>query len=327
MAKIAEKEISFINKKIINFLNSNDELLTIINKPLHGNEILYDVIKESIVNKKGKVLYLFGGDKVDKNIISYINIKESYYTFTKDDLENKNLVFMNLKYLYNLNKYYDLIVIDDISNYLNITRENFKCLYKKLKKYCKKIILYSSINYSDIKPIYVNDDEILREPRVISTRIDLRYDIPYILYEYILWFKNNNKNIVIYVPYKEEVDMVYEYYTKKVILKGTKILKGSYKKSKNTALNLKDKSTFLITNNIEEILESKNINGIIVICADDKNIDHKKILFMCGKVSLNKDEFSEVILACREENEEIEISKKITREFNKKLWKEEYLSY
>ena len=326
MANVAKGEISFNKKNIISFLNNDNELLTLINKPLHGNKVLYDVIREAIL-KKNKVLYLFGGDRVDKDLLSYINKKEHYYTFTRDDLENKNLVFMNLKFLYNLNKKYDLIIIDDISNYLNITKNNFDILYERLKKHSKKIILYSSINYNNSDFMYINDEEILREPRVISTRIDLRYDIPYILYEYILWFKNNNKNVAIYVPYKEELDMVYEYYTKKVTLKGARILKGSDKKLKSNVLNLRDKSTFLITNNIEEVLDSSNINAIIVICADDKNIDYKKILFMCGKVSLKKDKFSEVILVCREESEEIEMSRKIAREFNKKLWEEEYLSY
>ena len=56
MAKVAKGEISFNKKNIISFLNNDNELLTLINKPLHGNKVLYDVIREALL-RKNKVLY------------------------------------------------------------------------------------------------------------------------------------------------------------------------------------------------------------------------------------------------------------------------------
>lgn len=331
MVNSTDREFSYLNKKIKNYLDNEEGILTILGKPLQSNKVLYHAVKEVIRNRHGSVLYMWGNSSVDKGLISYINKNSKYYAYTREDVLDKKLVFMNCKYLYNINKSYDLIIIDDISSYSKLSKENFQSLYEKLKRYSKKIILYSSINYSEhentINMLNVEEIKMLTEPRVMTTRIDLRYDIPYFLYEYILWFKNNNKNVITYVPYFEDIDIIYDYYRKRIDLNGVKLLKSTDEKLNNNVFKFKDKSIFLITNKIGEVLETPNVDGIIVLSADDKSIDYKKILFMCSKVCKKDNEFSEVILVCHEETENIEKAREVTRSFNKRLWEDGYLSY
>ncbi len=331
MVNSTDKKLSYLKKKIKNYLDNEEAMLTILGKPLQSNEVLYDVVKDIICNRHGSVLYIWGNSNVDKELISYINKKSKYYAYTREDIVDKKLVFMNYKYLYNINKNYDLIIIDDVSSYSKLSKENFQSFHEKLKRYSKKIILYSSINHGEfqnaISMLNLEDKKMLTEPRVITTRIDLRSDIPYFLYEYILWFKNNSKNVVTYVPYFEDINIIYDYYKERIDLSGVKLLKSTDEKLNTNVFNFKDKSIFLITNKIGEVLETPNIDGIIVLSADNKIIDYKKILFMCSKVCRRDNEFSEVILVCREETENIEKAREVTRSFNKKIWEEGYLSY
>lgn len=327
MINSASKKLSYLERKIKNYLENEEKILTILAKPLQSNEIFYDLIKNIIFNKKGNVLYVWGNSNADKRLISYIGKKEDeYFAYTREDVLDKKLVFMNYNYIYNINRKYDFIILDDVTTYLNLSKEKFYGICEKLKRYSDKVIIYSSINYDNHNNrISIIKNDMITEPRVITTRIDLRKDIPYFLYEYILWFKNNNKNVIIYVPNKEDINTVYDYYKNIINLDGVKLIKSNDYKVKSNVFNIKDKSIFLITNNIGELLKTPNVDGIIVLSADNKQINYKKILFMCSKVCNN--EFSEVILVCREETYNIEKARKITRSFNKDIWEENYLSY
>lgn len=329
MINSANKKLGYLERKIKNYLEDEEEILMILGKPLQSNRILYGLIKDIICNKNGNVLYIWGNSNIDKELISYIGKKEcKYWAYTKEDVLEKSLVFMNYDYMYNINRKYDFIILDDISSYLNLSEENFRGVCEKLKRYSKKIIIYSSINYDDYNnAISIRKDDIIAEPRVITTKINLKKDIPYFLYEYILWFKNNNKNVITYVPYKEDVNAVYDYYKNVINLDGVKLINSTDCKFKSNVFNIKDKSIFLITNNIGEVLKTPNVDGIIVLSADNKQINYKKILFMCSKVCIKHNEFSEVILVCHEETDNIEKARKITRSFNKNIWEENCLSY
>lgn len=326
MINSASKKLSYLERKIKNYLENEEEILMILGKPLQSNKILYKLIKDIIFNKNGNVLYIWGNSNIDKELISYIGGKEcNYWAYTREDVLDKKLVFMNYDYIYNINRKYDFIILDDVTAYLNLSEENFHGVCEKLKKYSKKIIIYSSINYDEYNSlISIRENDMIIEPRVITTRIDLKKDIPYFLYEYILWFKNNNKNVITYVPYKEDINAVYDYYKNVINLDGVKLINSNDYKFKSNVFNIKDKSIFLITNNIGEVLKTPNVDGIIVLSADNKQINYKKILFMCSKVCIKHNEFSEVILVCHEETDNIEKARKITRSFNKSIWEKNY---
>lgn len=329
MINSASKKLSYLEKTIKNYLEDEEEILMILGKPLQSNKVLYGLIKYIICNKQGNVLYIWGNSNVDKRLISYIGRKEhKYWAYTKEDILDKRLVFMNYDYIYNINRKYDFIILDDITSYLNLSEENFRGVCEKLKKYSDKIIIYSPINYDKYNNIIaIRENDMIIEPRVITTRIDLKKDIPYFLYEYILWYRNNNKNVITYVPNKEDINTVYDYYKNIINLDGVKLIKSTDYKFKSNVFNIKDKSIFLITNNIGEVLKTPNVDGIIVLSADNKQINYKKILFMCSKVCVKHNEFAEVILVCNEETDNIEEARKITRSFNKNIWEGNYLSY
>lgn len=100
MINSASKKLSYLEKKIKNYLEDEEEILMILGKPLQSNKVLYGLIKDIICNKQGNVLYIWGNSNVDKRLISYIGRKEhKYWAYTKEDILDKRLVFMNYDYI------------------------------------------------------------------------------------------------------------------------------------------------------------------------------------------------------------------------------------
>lgn len=311
------KEITEVKKEIDNWFYSSENLLTVCARPLQKNNILYELIG-SILKNRGNVLYIWGNSKVDEKMVQTLNLSSKRYSYSREGLDKGNLQFMNTKYMYNVSKNYNLIIVDEVSAYTRLLDEEYKSLYIKLRSFSDKILFFSLSSISKERFIDIRNiekKEVFVQPRVILTRINLKSDVPISLYDYIVWYKSNRKNLVIYVPIENDLENTYEYYSEKLNLRGVKVIKNSESMCRSMG-----KSLFLVTNKIRDVIEAKSVDGIIVLNADDKRVDYKKILFICGKVGLKLCKFSEVLLACRVESKDIEKSLKIIRDFNKKLW-------
>ncbi|WP_288480229.1 hypothetical protein [uncultured Clostridium sp.] len=327
MKRNVNKELKNLNKAMEIWLASNENLLFMYGRPFQSNTIFIDIIRKVIKND-GKVLYLWGNEGVSSEIVKGLSLeKGKKISYSKDGLSNSNLVFMSFKYTYNIIKNYDLVIIDDISTYFKMNSFGLESLYNKCRIHSKKIIVYGIESCSFVNRIIdISNFKITNrflEPRTITTRIDLNKDIPYSLYDYILWFKERKSKIAFFVPYYEDIENLYNYYVKEIKIEGVKVIKAENYKND---LNIKDRAIFIITNNMEDVCKISQLDGIVTLFADNDKIDYKKILYMCGKLTTNNDNISEVILVCKEVTKEIEKASKLTREFNKKLWEEHYLS-
>ncbi|MGL4874563.1 MAG: hypothetical protein ACRC30_07935 [Clostridium sp.] len=325
MKKNLNKEIKNFNKKINNWIKDEKKYIYLYGRPFQSNNIFLELIK-NILNEGKKVLYIWGKEEIDRELIKGLNLEKKKVSYTRNGLSNSDLVFMSFKHTYNIIKDYDLIIIDDISTYFKVSKISLEGLYKKCIQHTRKIIIYTIEtnafleNGDDVSSFQMKNRFV--EPRVITTRIDLKKDIPYSLYDYIVWFKERRGKVVFWVPYYEEIESLYHYYVNEIKLDGVKIFKvDEYKDD----LNIKDRAIFIITNSMEELSGFSNLDGIVVLFADNLKVDYKKIIYMCGKLTKNNDTMSELILVSKDETEEIEKARNLTRKFNKKLWDENYL--
>lgn len=89
-------------------------------------------------------------------------------------------------------------------------------------------------------------------------------------------------------------------------------------------LKNKNEATIIITDNVCALFEDTNINGAIVLFADDEFYSTRKLLFLCGEIyRINKD-LPEVLLVAKTESESMDRIKAITRNINKRVWKESF---
>lgn len=324
-----DSEISAISSEIVSWYNKkNCEILNILSVPLTTSLIFKDLLVQMIRDKKS-IVYLWGENNKNKLLLDEIKKSKEVYpnNYISGSLRKERIDFFNYNEYINVNKEYDLIIIDDISSFSKITPSGVKKAFKYLKNFSKKIIIYSveeiynkgeKIEFiiSNIKNPYV-------EPRVINTRIDLTKDIPYILYEYIVWFIENKKKIIIYVPDEEKVNLTYEYYTNKLKMKKINIvplLKNNNKRLLRDVLVKNDRATIIITNNLEVNLTGSNIGNAVILFADDDKYTYKNLLFICAEIgSINK-ELPEVLLVSKDSSDNMDKVRDMTRHYNKIKW-------
>lgn len=326
---IEDKELIEFNKSIYKWYKKMDKsILTVVSVPFNTNMIFRKVILENI-NLNKKILYIWGREEQDNKLLFELRkeIKNITSTYVKEGYGSYDINFASINNIHNLSGKYDLVIIDDISNFSNIDKCRLKGILSSAKLLSKRIILYtieSIIEYGDeLEVIPVNRKNPYVEPRVLNTRIDLNYDIPVILYEYIKWFIASKSKIVIFVPDEEKLNLVYRYYTKKLRMKRINIiplLRSEEESIINNVLRNEDMSTIIITDCLEGRLEDSSIGNAIILFADSDKYGYKRLLYLCCEIGKINERLPEVLLVSKEVSEDMELVKDITRSYNKKKW-------
>ena len=324
-------EYLYAKKKIDSFYRSSNKILSIVSSPYNSINIFNDLIN-NVIKENGRILYVCGEKKLYKSLISGTIIESLNLKFSLTEDSNSKLICLEFnEALYVKNDYY-LIIVDEISSLYSSDKLHIKLLIDNLYNRGEKIISYSIdrlFNYGQcIEICDVQAPIPILEPRIITTRIDLNKDIPFNLYEYFKWFKARNRNVVIIVP---NVD-IYEDIIKKYInaFKFDNIKFITLRKESNLLKKMKfdkNKSTFIITNDISNYIRLiKNLD--IVILEADKNIySYKTIVYLSSIVARNSKESSELLLVANTVSVNMELAKNIVREFNKILWQKGLLNY
>ncbi|AVP55535.1 hypothetical protein K144313037_01560 [Clostridium tetani] len=337
-----EKKNHWRLEKISNYLKtwifSKEKLLNIVTVPSNSSSILVETIL-TFANNDRKVLYI---TEEEEDIDIILNIKKvsdfKEYSHIKDtkSLQEKKLLVCNAKIALQLEEKFDLVIFDDINKTSELPKKLIKQIIERSLKVNGKGIAYSIepifINKRDIVlPLYKNSMPVI-EPRIITTKVDLNQDIPYMIYEYLRWTIELNKKVLIYVPDSYRLKNVYNYFENNY----KNISKNIFYYSKKDG-NIKILSNFqylkkaiIITDDLNgetyNIRQDKNTN-IMVFFADDDAYNYKNLIYFCGEMAFKREgSMKEVIFVCNEETNEIDKTKQITREFNKEAWEMGLLS-
>ncbi len=329
------KEFNNCVSKINKWYNKQTKILNIVTNPYNTTLIFLNII-HMLIKEKKKILYVWNGEKCNEEILielkkEKINFK---YSCSKELDGSEDLVFINYKNIKEIRNYYDICIIDDISVYSTVSKEEIRSVLEYLYIYAKRIIAYSVDKVINMGNSFDIGDlmrkKVFVEPRIITTRVNLDEDIPYTLYDYLMWFKNNKRKVIIYVPTEDRVNRVYNYYTKEIKIKDVnviRLLKGDSSKKIDTSYV--NKSTFIITNYIREYSMKTEGIDIVALFADEAFYNYKKILYFCADVGKNTHDKStgEVLLVARDISEDMDLAKDITRRYNKNIWENGLLKY
>lgn len=330
-------EIKHIIKELNAWYEKKDEkLLNVVTYPYNEIRIFKPLIYEVLEND-GRVLYLGNNEEKYKEIINLIKNLETNITYSKvkegfNDGESK-INFSSISNIINIKGQYDLIILDDISALSTYSKLEIQDFIDYIYKNGDKIIAYTFEEiFFNVRILYAGNvlsSKPFIEPRVIKTRVDLDEDIPFVIYDYLKWFKSKKRKILMLTPSCEKKDLVYEYYLKKLkISEKIKIIKynDEYKDKLYKEINsIKDSAVIIISEVInEEFRKIPNLD-IIVYFSDDKYFDYKKIIYLCGKVGeMNKE--GEVLLLSNEVSYNIDLAKEYARQYNKISWEKGLLS-
>lgn len=320
--------LEYAIKKINSWYRRNIKFLTIITTPFNTSCIFAEIIDEFIKNN-GKVLYVWGKTRQNRELIGKIREKNSKttYSYIQNSKKSDQLIFANFYDLYDVRSNYDLIIFDDISCFSNLTLSNVRNHLEICNSIGKRVILYSTEKSSIIgEKIDIASYDYKKpfvEPRILMTRVNLNLDIPYSLYDYLEWFSKSNKKVAIYLPDLKKIDFFYDYFKYKLKIDNLKVLKAVTTKEieKNSnVLNYDNKSIFIITNRYKELLDYCYVDDVVVLFSDNKRFGYKDLIYICGQVRKASNDFPEVLLVANSLSEDMERAKDMARKFNEKVW-------
>ncbi len=328
VCKVTQENLKYACDKIDYWYKKNIKFLTIITVPFNTPCVFFNIIGK-IFQNGGKVLYVWGKNGENRELINIIREVNSDIThsYIEKGASTKNLTFIHHDNLAKINGQYNLVIFDDITYFSSLSSINVRDRLELCANLGERVLLYSIEKLTLVGEKFelaaYNYKQPFVEPRILTTRIDLNLDIPYALYDYLKWFKENNHKVAIYVPNKEKLNIVYDYFSNKLKLSEVKIIKISRSdeiKRCERVSKCKDKAIFIITNKIEELHEYCYIDDAVILFSDNEIYNYKKILYVCGQIRTINSKLPEVLLVSNDVSEDMDKAKNMARNFNKKVW-------
>lgn len=320
------RELNNTFKGINAWYKKKTKVLNIKSRPFNTAFIFYDILNK-IINENGSVLYVICTTEEDFAVKN----KNEYYERTigkvVDGNKGGNVKFIFIDEINFINESYDLVIFDDITIFSKINSEKLRQYVEKIYWKCKKIIIYSCDKVFPIgekmELIYLTLPVPMIEPRIISTRIKLEEDIPLVLYDYIKWYKDNRKNVLIVVPNESKLEKVYQSYKNTLKISNIRVVKYSKNDSFEFVKNIIDEENetiLIVTDLLGSYINNIGDLNVIILFADDASYNYKKIVYTCGAINTKVNNLSEVLLVSRDISLEMDKSREIIRGFNKSLW-------
>lgn len=328
VCKVAQEDLKYACDKIDYWYKKNIKFLTIITVPFNTSCVFSNIISK-IAQSNGKVLYVWGKSGENRELVNKIREVNSKinHSYIEKGTSITNLTFVHHNNLVKIDEQYDLVIFDDITYFSNLNSANIRDMLEICANLGERVLLYSIEKMALIGEKFelaaYNYKKPFVEPRILTTRIDLNSDIPFTLYDYLKWFKEYNHKVAIYVPNKEKLSIVHDYFVNKLKLSDVKIIKVSKDdeiKRCEKVLKHKDKAIFILTNKIEELLEYCYMDDAVVMFSDNERYSYKKLLYVCGQIRNINPQLPEVLLVSNDVSEDMDKAKNMARDFNKKVW-------
>lgn len=307
------------------FMQENINSLNIITIPYNSSEILKDIIL-NFYEKGNKILYITNEFQEDIDIVKFIEDKVDISIYKGEFSVIGNFIITNYNNARKLGHLFDLVIYNDIRSYPLVTSYEILDIINLLLKPVGKIIYYGTqaiLNGSSEVINPVRDCKIpIFEPKIISTRIDLSKDIPYVIFDYIKWSIKSCRKVIIYTPDGERTRKVYDYLLNYRDKTTKNIFRFSEIDKIDTVKNFaKSAGGILITNDFLELGINMEDCDIMVFFADDTSFDYKRLLFLaCKGLRYTDKSVGEVIFLAKDETIEMDKAIGMVRSFNRKAW-------
>lgn len=323
------KELSYAFKNIMCWYKKKTKVLNIKSRPYNTGFIFFDLISR-LINDNKKVLYVFSVDSHEINGKSHSELyMKSIQKITPGNIE-QGITFISIDEIEDVGDEYSLIIFDDITMFSKSTIKDMRDAVETVYWKVNKIIIYSCERVFPIGEkmdlVYLLNPMPMIEPRFLNTRIKLEDNIPLAVYEYVKWFSYNNKNVIIMVPDKEKLNKVYYTYKNNLKDNNTRVIKYEKGEAFNNVEDIiKSESVFIVTNSMGDYINKIEDVNILVLFSDDESYTYKRIVYLCGCIDVKSDTLPEVILVSRDTSMDMDKSREVIREFNKKLWEKKLL--
>lgn len=325
--KTKKMSIIPIEDKILSSFIKKVHKLNVIS-PLNNRAAIFNKTLSYAIKENKKILYIINKDEeeidITKALVNYIGTEFNHSKLGKINICSHNIASY-------LEDKFDLIIYDEINSRPTYSKDSISKLMSKLCNSYGTMISYSiEAVFRSGTTIYNFKEDLecpIVEPRFILTRVKLEEGIPNGVYDYLKWSINSNNKVIIYVPYKEQVDKIYKGLKEIKENLGTNIyrVKRDNLERKRFIKFLLAEEGILITDNFsEEHIGLKPVN-IMVFFADSEIFTYKDLIYISSRVNrVLKNTREEVMFISNSETENIDRCRSILRELNKKAWEQGY---
>lgn len=325
---IEEKKVS---EEIFRWCSGNENELNVISPPYNTTLIFMETILYFVRHEK-RVLYITDEKhksiQMIRSLRRYTNFKQ--YTYLKNNIDTANYYFILCSYniAVQIEEKFDLVIYDEIRSYPKHSKIEIEYIMNNCRKNDGKLIAYSvDGSFSGDKELYLNirsNKMPLVEPRLITTRMDVNKEMPFVVYEYIKWSMNINRRVIIPVPDKVKLFNVMSYVCKYCdALTRNIFYYSSEEKNIKTIIEYKKfNDSIMVTDDFDSVCVNDDSTNIIVFFADSEKFTYKELIYFCGRTGNGGIKTrGEVVFLANTETLDIEKAKNITRNFNKEAWK------
>ena len=288
--------VDFKEKEIMDECNFGAQYINIVASPYSNTEVLKRLMENSL--KRGEKILYIGNNIYGKEMV---NVKFSSYD---------NAIYVREKF--------SLVIYDDISSFSRYSRFEILSLISRIIKdsNIKVIAISTEAILNSVETIYlpsIYNNNVFCEPRVIKTTIDFYEEIPQNIFEYLTYFMDSNKDVVVVIPREDKLNKVLENI---VSLKDQLKYKNV---SKNTIGESKGKNIVITSKNNIWKLPKERCENVIVYCPKVESYHYKELLYISamGNYGDNK---GEIIFLTTKSFFYIEKACFVARKFNKMLW-------
>jgi hypothetical protein len=281
---------------------------------------------ESVLESNGRILYITGDEK-DSQLLT-----DALFDGILPEGLEQNLTICGYQDALSASGEYDLAIYDDVNSFPFRRKVEIQNLIGYIFPRCKRLVAYSFeeilLNVESLEIPMGGTGEYVSEPRIIETRVNIDDEIPVSIYEYLLWFVYEKKNVLLFTGdriktrrltrYLAKVDDSIMSYVTDVNMVGTL---GMTELVKDTT-----RAHIFFTDDIDDFIKVPVNFEIIVHGADSPQYNYRELLFLCLRSGYCNNENGEVIFLCQAQTPDIERTKNMTRHFNKVLWEKGYTS-
>ncbi|MDU1078175.1 MAG: hypothetical protein E7A43_15080, partial [Clostridium sp.] len=142
--KNISEEIVDISRRIYSWYKSGIKTLSISTCPFNTNTIFVDIVSYFISMRK-KVLYISDEGYQEKKLLDGLSNKYKHMTYCKleSGLGECDINFVKYKHIKDIEGKYDLVILDDISNFSTIDNRKLRDIYSFIISKSERIIVYS----------------------------------------------------------------------------------------------------------------------------------------------------------------------------------------
>lgn len=317
------------SEAIYNWGLGKEKILNVILPPYSSSAIFLKTIMSCVLSGK-RVLYITGEAEENIELLGLIKRYTEFrdYSYIRNGFipVNSLLVISNYRTAVKIKDKFDLVIYDDVRSFpeynnYEIMDLTIKCVNDEGKLICCSIESIFKSQRDIILPVRDNKKPF-PEPRYIITRIDIKKDIPFMVYDYLKFSLDNNRKVIIYVPGEDKVECVYNYLCNFKDSLAKNIMYYIKGRSDEKVLNnfVKVKKAVIVTDDYSDVYSDLRDIDVMVYFTDDERFNYKKLVYFCGKVGKSDPNRGEVIFLANVESEDMDRAKEITRSFNKEAW-------